>query len=255
MSRTLILTATALLLLATPALAQEAQTAAPASAETRASYDRMDPLSRSLFWSQEFEKNPADPEAAAALPRSLRELGRHQEAAEAAERALIVQPDNVEALLEGGRAHIARGEAFYGIAHLERATRLAPRDWRAHSLLGVAYEQVRRPEDAADAWAQGLALSPENPAILTNMAMGPMMKGDLDTAEGLLRRALVSPEAGLQVRQNLALVLRLKGDLVEAERLLRRDLPPAMADANMAWIRQRSPGGTGTGGRTWGSLQ
>lgn len=259
MSRTLLLAATALTLLATPVLAQQAPASptapAPADAATRAGYARTDALSRSLFWSQEFEKNPADPEAGAALSQALRELGRHQEAAEAAERALIVRPDDVEILLEAGRAHIARGEAFYGIAHLERAAALAPRDWRPHSLLGVAYEQVRRPEDASAAWAHGLTLSPENPAILTNMAMGPMMAGDLSTAEGLLRRAAVSPQAGLQVRQNLALVLGLKGDLAEAERILRRDLPPAMADANLAWIRQRSPGGTGSAGRTWGSLQ
>jgi Flp pilus assembly protein TadD len=251
MSRTLMLAATALTLLAGPAFAQQA----PASAETRAGYERMDPLSRSLFWSQEFEKNPADPQAAAALPRALRELGRHQEAAEAAERALVVQPDNVDALLEAGRAHIARGQAFYGIAHLERAAQLAPRDWRPLSLLGVAYEQVRRPEDAADIWAKGLALSPENPAILANMAMGPLTAGDLDTAESLLRRAVSHPEAGLQVRQNLALVLGLKGDMAEAERMLRRDLPPEAADASLAWLRQRSSASASAPGRTWGSLQ
>lgn len=250
MSRTLLLAATALSLLTTPALAQQAG-AAPTD---RAAYERMDPLSRSLFWSQEFEKDPSDPEAAAALPRALRELGRHQEAAEAAERALVVQPDNVEALLEAGRAHIARGQAFYGVGHLERAAQLAPRDWRPLSLLGVAYEQVKRPDDAADAWTRGLALSPDNPAILANMAMGPLTSGDLTTAEGLLRRAAAHPDAGLQVRQNLALVLGLKGDLAEAERMLRRDLPPEVADANLAWIRQRA--GTGSAGaRTWSSLQ
>jgi len=252
MSRTLLLAATALSFLTTPALAQQAPSAAPA--EQRAAYERMDPLSRSLFWSQEFEKNPADPEAAAALPRALRELGRNQEAADAAERALVVQPDNVEALLEAGRAHIARGQAFYGVTHLERAAQLAPRDWRPLSLLGVAYEQVKRPDDAADVWARGLALSPENPAILANMAMGPLTAGDLVTAEGLLRRAAAHPDAGLQVRQNLALVLGLKGDLVEAERMLRRDLPPEIADANLAWIRQRAETGS-AGARTWGSLQ
>jgi Flp pilus assembly protein TadD len=251
MSRTLLLVATALSLLTTPALAQQTAGAAPTD---RAAYERMDPLSRSLFWSQEFEKNPSDPEAASALPRALRELGRHQEAAEAAERALVVQPDNVEALLEAGRAHIARGQAFYGVGHLERAAQLAPRDWRPLSLLGVAYEQVKRPGDAADAWARGLALSPDNPAILANMAMGPLTSGDLTTAEGLLRRAAAHPDAGLQVRQNLALVLGLKGDLAEAERMLRRDLPPEVADANLAWIRQRAETGS-AGARTWSSLQ
>jgi Flp pilus assembly protein TadD len=86
------------------------------------------------------------------------------------------------------------------------------------------------------------------------MAMGPLTSGDLVAAEGLLRRAAAHPDAGLRVRQNLALVLGLKGDLVEAERMLRRDLPPEAADANLAWIRQRSGAGS-AGARTWGSLQ
>ena len=254
MSRTLPLVATVLTLIAAPAMAQQA--APPAPAETRAAYERMDPLSRSVFWQQEFDKNPADAQAALQLPRALRELGRHEEAAQAAERGLVARPDDVELLLEAGRAHIARGQGFYGVAHLEKARDMNPRDWRAWSLLGVAYDQVRRGEDAQAAWAQGLALSPDNPAILSNMAMTALTAGDLDQAEALLRRAAAHPEAGLKVRQNLALVLGLKGQTSEAERLLRRDLPPEMADANLAWIRERSAGGAPAApGRTWGSLQ
>ncbi len=258
MSRTRLIAATALAwLIASPGLAQDpTPAAAPAPAETRAAYARMDPLSRSLFWAAEFERDPSDPEAGVALPRALRELGRFEEAAQAAERTLVAQPDNVEALMEAGRAHIARGHAFYGIAHLERARAARPGDWRPLSLLGVAYDQVRRPDDAEAAWAEGLRLSPDNPAILANMAMVRLTAGDLDMAETLLRRAVAHPEAGLQIRQNLALVLGLKGDLPEAERMLRRDLPPEMADANLAWIRDRAGAASVPGGsRTWGSLQ
>jgi Flp pilus assembly protein TadD len=258
MSRTRLIAATALAyLIASPSLAQDPTPAAtPAPAETRAAYARMDPLSRSLFWATEFERDSSDPEAGVALPRALRELGRFEEAAQAAERTLVAQPDNIEALMEAGRAHIARGHAFYGIAHLERARAARPGDWRPLSLLGVAYDQVRRPEDAEAAWAEGLRLSPDNPAILSNMAMVRLSAGDLDMAETLLRRAVAHPEAGLQIRQNLALVLGLKGDLPEAERMLRRDLPPEMADANLAWIRDRAGAASAPGGsRTWGSLQ
>ena len=258
MSRTRLVAATALAcLIASPTLAQDSgQNSGGAPAEARAAYARMDPLSRSLFWATEFERDPSDPEAGVALPRALRELGRFEEAAQAAERTLVAQPDNIEALIEAGRAHIARGHAFYGIAHLERARAARPGDWRPLSLLGVAYDQVRRPEDAEAAWAEGLRLSPDNPAILSNMAMVRLSAGDLDMAETLLRRAVAHPEAGLQIRQNLALVLGLKGDLPEAERMLRRDLPPEMADANLAWIRDRAGAASAPGGsRTWGSLQ
>src|SRR5690606_7704705 len=121
------------LLAAAPALAQQAPAAAtrqPASAEVRAAYDRADARSRSVFWTGQAEINPMDPIAGVRAAQAMRELGRHQEAAEMAERVLLVQPANVEAMLEVGRGHIARGQAFYGIAALERARDARPDDWR-----------------------------------------------------------------------------------------------------------------------------
>ncbi|MEH6698843.1 MAG: tetratricopeptide repeat protein [Brevundimonas sp.] len=254
MSRPLLLIATlAALALPSAALSQDRQ---PASAETRATYDRMDPLSRSLFWQQESEINPTDPVAGVRLAQALRELGQFDQAVQAADKVLVVQPDNAEAMIELGRAHIARGQAFYGIAALERARDLLPGDWRPWSLLGVAYQQVRREADAQLAWAEGLRLSPDNPSILSNMAMVRLTSGDLPGAEALLRRAAAQPQAGLQVKQNLALVLGLSGNLGEAETILRRELPPQVADQNLAWIRERAAGPvTADSGRTWQSLQ
>ncbi len=254
MSRPLLLIATlAALALPSAALAQDRQ---PASAETRATYERMDPLSRSLFWQQESEINPADPVAGVRLAQALRELGQFDQAVQATDKVLVVQPGNTEAMIELGRAHIARGQAFYGIAALERARDLLPGDWRPWSLLGVAYQQVRREADAQLAWAEGLRLSPDNPSILSNMAMVRLTAGDLPGAESLLRRAAAQPQAGLQVKQNLALVLGLSGNLGEAETILRRELPPQVADQNLAWIRDRAAGPVTAGGtRTWQSLQ
>lgn len=261
MSRTTALIATALLLGAAPApaLAQAAQAPAaarqPATAEVRAAYDRADALSRQIFWTEQADINPLDPVAGVKAAVALRELGRFDQAAEMASKVLVVQPANVEAMLEAGRAHIARGHAFYGIAALEQARDARPGDWRAWSLLGTAYEQVRRADDARAAWAQALAISPENPDVLTNMAISAMTKGDAASAEPLLRRAAAQPGASLKVRLNLAMVLGLTGKMGEAEQMLRRDLPPEAADSNLAWLRERA----GTAGvdqaRTWGSLQ
>src|SRR5690606_5355289 len=144
MSRNAALAATVsltLLALAAPALSQTT-TRAPADAATRAGYDRADALSRSVFWTQEPQLNPLDPVAGVRLSQALRVLGRYDPAAATAQGVLVVQPANVEAMLEVGRAHIARGQAFYGIAALEQAKAAAPRDCRPLSLLGVAYQQV-----------------------------------------------------------------------------------------------------------------
>ena len=268
MSRTTARIATIALLAApltafgSPVLAQTAPAAepavtapTPASAEARAAYDRADPLSRSLFWTEQAGINPLDPVAGVKAAEALRDMGQYAEAADMAERVLLVQPGNVEAMLEVGRNHIARGQAFYGVAALERARDARPQDWRAWSLLGTAYEQVRRSQDAQAAWAQALTLSPENPDVLTNMAISAMTRGDTAAAEPLLRRAVAQPGASLKVRLNLAMALGLNGKLGEAEAMMRRDLPPEAADRNLAWLRARSGSAASEQARTWGSLQ
>lgn len=255
-------------LAADPTAATAAQARAPSSAAVRATYDRMDALSRSVFWASEQQADPTDAVAGVKLAQALRELGRYDQAAEAAQATLTVQPNNLDALLELGRAHIARGQAFYGVAPLEQARDLAPRDWRPYSLLGVAYEQVRRTDDARAAWNQALALSPDNPDVLTNAATAALTHGDAPGAETLLRRAVAQPTASAKVRQNLAMVLGLQGKMGEAEQILRRELPPEQAEQNLQWLRSRSTSGATTSGggaassspatdtaRTWNSLQ
>ena len=169
-------------------------------------------------------------------------------------------------MLELGRAHIARGQAFYGIAALERARDARPHDWRPLSLLGVAYQQVRRPADAQAAWTQALTLSPDNPDVLTNSAMAYLGAGDLAQAETLLRRAAAQPTASLKVHQNLALALGLQGRMTEAEAILRRQLPPEQADQNLQWLAARTAPGAASitppdsaapasTARTWNSVQ
>ena len=116
-----------------PAAAQAPAARQPADAATRASYDRADALSRSVFWAQEQQVNPMDPIAGVKLAQALREMGQFDQAAETAQGVLTVQPANLDAMLEVGRAHIARGQAFYGIAALEQARAAAPRDWRPYA--------------------------------------------------------------------------------------------------------------------------
>ncbi|MNJ31409.1 Beta-barrel assembly-enhancing protease [compost metagenome] len=267
MSRNAALAATVsltLMALAAPAAGQtpaaQPTARAPADAATRAGYERADALSRSVFWANEQQINPLDPVAGVKLAQALRELGQFDRAAETAQGVLVVQPANVEAMLEVGRAHIARGQAFYGIAALEQAKAAAPRDWRPLSLLGVAYQQVRRPDDAKAAWAEALRLSPDNPDVLTNAAIARIGEGDAPSAEILLRRAAAQPGASLQVRQNLALALGLQGKTAEAEAILRRDLPPEAADQNLRWLAARMQAGAAGAevsptARTWSSLQ
>jgi len=224
-----------------------------ATAEQRVQIERMDPLSRATFWGREFAANPKDFEAGVRLSAALRAMGRYNEAVEAAQQVATLDPSNIPALLEIARAYVGAGQGFYAIDPARRVQIIAPRDWRAPSLLGVAYEQVSRLEEAKAAYELSLSLSPENPAALTNLALFHAAQGDKAQAETLLRRAAAQPGATLQVRQNLALILGLQGKMAEAEKMLREDLPPAAADNNIAYLR--SAVGQASPVRSWESLR
>jgi Flp pilus assembly protein TadD len=227
-----------------------------ATAEQRAAADRADPLTQATFWLRETQANPTDVLASIKLSKAMRALGRNEEAVQAAEAAVVIAPDNIDALLENARAKIGVNQGFYAIATLERAQRIAPRDWRPLSLKGVALEQSERPEEARQAYEQALALSPDNAAVLSNMALLLAGRGDIAQAEVLLRKAVTRPEVSVQEQMNLALVLGLRGKVTEAEQIMRRTLPPEQANANLAYLRSAAaPGPVGAVGRSWGALE
>lgn len=269
MFRTTVLAATALALIAGTANAAEpARTSKPAAAAAtapaprakagpaqRAEALRLDPLARAAFWAAEVEADGRDVEALVSLAQALRQLGRGDEAADAAGRALIVAPDDVDALLEAARAQIARGQGFYAIEPAQRAATLAPRDWRPASLLGVAMEQAQRDDEALTWHQRALQLAPGEPSAISNLAMYHATHGDLPRAEQMLRTAAASPKADARVRQNLALVIGLQGRMGEAEQLARRDLPPEQVANNLAWLKAATERAPTAQGRSWDAMR
>jgi Flp pilus assembly protein TadD len=235
-----------------PAAVARPPTPAKATPEQRAEADRLPPLARAAFWAREADIDQTDGEARLKLAKSLRALGRNDEAAAAADQLLVLQPNNLEALLESARARVAANQGFYAIDPAQRAEALAPRDWRAPALLAVALEQSDRDSEALAAHQKALALAPDNPATLSNLGMYYATHGDPGQAEPLLRKAAAAPGAGAQERQNLALVLGLEGKFAEAESLQRQDLPPDMVSNNLAYLHAASDPASG---RTWDSLR
>jgi Flp pilus assembly protein TadD len=216
----------------------------------------MDPLARAAFWGGEFENDNRDVEAGVALTQALRALGRYDDAVATVAKVIVVDPDNVEGLLEQARAQIARGQGFYAIEPARHAAALAPRDWRPQSLLGVAYEQAQRDDEADAAHRQAVALAPNEAAANANYAMHLAARGNLPAAEALLRRAVAMPASTIQIRQNLALVIGLQGRIGEAEKLARQDLPPESVENNLAWLRAATGKGAGTiQPRSWDALK
>jgi Flp pilus assembly protein TadD len=74
--------------------------------------------------------------------------------------------------------------------------------------------------------------------VLSNLGLSYALSKDLVRAELTLRKAVSRPGAEPRVRQNLALVVGLQGRFAEAETIARADLPPDLAAANVAYLRQ-----------------
>ncbi len=241
-----------------PAPAASSQAAAPdkpeppATAAQRAAADRLDPLARAAFWGHEVQREPKDAGAEVSFAAALRTLGRYDEARQAADQALVLDPKNAPALLEAARAAISAKQGFYALDYLKRAQALSPRDWRPVSLQGVALDQIERVDEARAAFARALTLSPDNPAVLSNLALSYAARGEVARAEPLMRRAASLPSASVQERQNLALLLGLQGRYAEAEALMRQDLPPEQAANNLDYVRTLA---ARSAARTWPGAQ
>lgn len=246
---------------ANPAETAAAQPAQPAprikaTPAQRAMAERTAPLTRAAFWAREVEIDPTDVEAGVGLSQALRTMGSYDDAFAAIQKLLMAQPDSYDALMEMARIHVARGMGFYAIEPARRAAALQPKDWRAPTLLGIAYEQAQRDDEARAAHEKAMALAPNNPTVMSNYAMFLAAHGEGPRAEAMLRAAAARPDSTIQIRQNLALLVGLQGHLTEAEKLARQDLPPEFVANNMAYLRAANgQGEVAAPTRSWDAMR
>lgn len=209
----------------------------PESAATREEIGRQDILTQATFWAKEYDKNPMDLEAATKLARLVRKMGNPGRAAAIGNQALALHPDNRDLLVITGQSLIEQGRPEQAISYLQTALKQNPSDTTALSALGVALDQTGKHKEAMANFNRAYSLKPNDPNIMSNIGISHAMQGDAATAETWLRMALKQPAAGPQVRQNLALVLALQGKFGEAEAMASKDLPPAMAEKNIEYVK------------------
>lgn len=209
----------------------------PATREERLAAASLDLVRQADFWQAELELNPRDTEAALNASRAFHTLGGAERAAAAAAMGIQADPNNPRLWEALGRALLLGQQLDAAVQALTKSSQIDPRNATVHSLIGVAYDQLGRPDLAAGPYQEALRLAPADPVILTNYGLSRALAGDLPGAEVLLRQAAANPAAPPQARQNLALVVGLQGRVEESERIAILDLPPAVAAENAAYLR------------------
>jgi Flp pilus assembly protein TadD len=185
-----------------------------------------------------YRSNPNDTEAALSYGKALRASGQRSQAVAVLEQATIAHPSD-KALLAGfGRALADNGNFQQAFDVLGRAHSPEDPDWRILSAQGAVLDQLGRGEEARQYYAHALRIVPDEPSVLSNLALSYVLSKDLAKAEEILRRANARAVAGPRVRQNLALVVGLRGNMAEAESLVKEGRPPEEAAANVAYLRR-----------------
>jgi Flp pilus assembly protein TadD len=184
------------------------------------------------------QNNPTDPDAALAYARALRANNAKPEALAVLDRAAAAKPGDRRLQLERGLLALELGDAATAEKLLRQAHDPKAPDWRLHSALGAALASRGKQQEAQVQLAKALALAPDQPGVLNNLALSYALDGKVAEAEQLLRKAQRSAGRTPQVQENLALVLGLRGRYEEARSAGQAALPPAKAEQNVAYLRE-----------------
>lgn len=184
--------------------------------------------------------------AAIAVARAKRTQGDAKGAMVLLERSALEHASDKALQRERGILALELGQIDKAALLLRQALDHSKPDWQTHSAFGAALASAGRHREAQEQFAKALALSPDHPSILNNLALSYALDRKPAEAERLLRKAAARQDTVPQVRKNLALVLGINGKLAEAEKRSKSNPPRANAEADtVRW--QSLSGQTGAG--------
>lgn len=126
----------------------------------------------------ELQRNPDQPEGWRLLARALSSQGRTAEARDAAAKALRLEPDNPDLMVEAAeaRALASNGRRFddEAVSLLRKALDRQPMHQRARWFLGISQRQAQQPGEAAKTWEPLLTMVDASTAVT--------LRGQIDAA-------------------------------------------------------------------------
>jgi len=221
----------------TPMQLSAAQTLAAESADPAAD-NRSELQKATEYWGKVYAKDPKDAQAGLNYARNLKALGEKRQALAVLQQVSTFHPGHRGINGEYGRLALEFDHVSLASKLLEHADDPTRPDWQVISARGTALAKQGRYREAIPFYERALALAPDRPSILNNLALAHAMEGNPEKAEALLRKAAEGEGAGAQVSQNLALVLSLQGKYDEAKLTAARELPADRAAANVEYVRR-----------------
>lgn len=223
---------------AAPANRQQvaAQAGAPTQATTGGVSDEL--LKATDYWGQIYAKSPRDLEAALNYARNLKAMGEKRRALGVLQQASLYNGQSRELASEYGRLALDLDQVAVAKQLLAIADDPAKPDWRVVSARGAALAKEGKYDEAIPFFERAQALSPDQPSVMSNLALAYAMNGEAGKGESMLRQAASADGQSPRIRQNLALVLGLQGKYDEAKLIAARDMPITNASDNADYLRE-----------------
>ncbi|MEW5962250.1 MAG: tetratricopeptide repeat protein [Pseudomonadota bacterium] len=190
------------------------------------------------YWGKKFSENPRDLKTGLAYAKNLKAMGDKQRALAVLQQLAVLHGQSRELASEYGRLALDLDQVQIAKGLLEAADDPANPDWRVIAARGTAHAKEGEYKKAIPFYERALALAPDHPSLLNNLALAHTMNGEAVKAEEMLRQASASSGANPRVRQNLALVLGLQGRYDESQQMAAKDQPVQVAAADTQIIRQ-----------------
>jgi Flp pilus assembly protein TadD len=189
---------------------------------------------------QKWKSDPTNVSVATAYATSLESLGQKPTQIEVLRATAEKTRGDAAAQGKLGRLLMAAGDPEGAEEILNRAVLLNPQDVQGLSALGAVLDQQTKHSEAREKYTAALAIAPNDMGVVNNLAMSYALQGKLPEAEATLRKAITHPNGRNmpRIRQNLALVVGLSGRFDEAKRIASEDLPPDQVQANMEFLQQ-----------------
>jgi Flp pilus assembly protein TadD len=197
-----------------------------------------DLLQATDYWGKAYAKSPRELEPALNYARNLKAMGEKRRALAVLQQASLYHGQSRELAGEYGRLALDLDQIMAAKQLLAIADDPGRPDWRVVSARGAVLAKEGNYDEAIPFFEKALALSPDQPSVLSNLALAQAMNGQPAKAESLLRQAAATDGNSPRIRQNLALVLGLQGKYDEAKLVAARDIPMTNATENADFLQQ-----------------
>ncbi|MCC6125220.1 MAG: tetratricopeptide repeat protein [Pirellulales bacterium] len=181
-------------------------------------------------------ENPQDAAALAALANGYIQRGAEREAAELAEKALKLKPEDQLAAYVKARLLVKtekRESVEEAAALLEKALDLKSPEPNALNLLAGLKLKAKQYDEAARLYALGEKLDPANPQWTRSLTRVYVLSGDKEKLIETLSRLAAADVDDLATRKNLAQLALARKDYETAERAAREGLEIDVRDADL----------------------